>query len=76
MDLGRLRLPWWYQTVPPLPTYHYNFDMNDMRKMKINETKSRNATEMFWIESAIDAGLEFNRPKMVTTGSTVIEGKT
>ena len=62
--------------VAPPTTFHHKFDMNDMRKAKINETKSRPATELFWIESAIDAGVEFKRPKMVTTGSTVIEGKT
>lgn len=49
--------------------------MIETSRIKVNETVTRPAGRLEWVEAAIDAGLTFERPKMVATGSTVIDGK-
>ena len=66
----------------------YTFIVNDnsfpkmeMKKpkkeyMKVKETKTRRSSDMYSVESAIDAGIEFKRDIHTVVGKVVLDGKT
>ena len=44
--------------------------------MKVKETKTRRSSNMYSVESAIDAGIEFKRTTHKVVGEVVLDGKT
>jgi len=44
--------------------------------MKVKETKTRRSSDMYSVESAIDAGIEFKRTSHKVVGEVVLNGKT
>ena len=44
--------------------------------MKVKETKTRRSSDMYSVESAIDAGREFKRDIHTVVGEVVLDGKT
>ena len=44
--------------------------------MKVKETKTRRSSDMYSVESAIDAGIEFKRTTHKVVGEVVLDGKT
>ena len=53
-------------------------DMKKPKKeyMKVKETKTRRSSDMYSVESAIDAGIEFKRDTHTVVGEVVLDGKT
>ena len=53
-------------------------DMKKAKKeyMKVKETKTRRSSDMYSVESAIDAGIEFKRTTHKVVGEVVLDGKT